>query len=401
MIARLTDLDAMPAGFPTGVCDAPGAVVVPACNLPLTVPGVGTVTDGIAGSLGDAAMRGLTTFVVDGAVWLIGQIAAGVTTSTEFRVQASWFTGAYQQMTGIAAAFTAGFLLLTAASTLLHRDPARLGRAVGMVAAAGLGTGAVLVIVDLLLAVTDQLCATVARGMTGDLRTAMTGATEGLSELGTSGVGTPTGVPLFAVMVAGLLAAVASVVIWIELMLREVAIYAAVLFFPLALAGLVWDPARAWARRLAELLGALIFAKFVIVAVLSLAAGGLASADDPDGGFASVLAGAALLVVAAFAPFLMLRLIGVMEVAAAATVLEGTRQRGTRPIVSGGRSALHAVGRSRNSGFPASGAALGAITVAGAGGPWAAPVVAARRAAPLRPAVALAAAVDNRTARGA
>ena len=327
--------------------------------------------------LGDAAMRGLTTFVVDGAVWLIGQVGAAVTASTQVRVQADWFAAHYQQMAGIAAVFAAGFLILTAASTLLHRDPTRLGRAVGMVAAAGVGTGAVLGITDLLLTVSDQLSATVARGMTGDLRTALGRATDGLRlltvETSTVGAGVPAasaGVPLFAALLAGLLAALAAVVIWIELLLREVALYAVVLFFPLALAGLVWEPARGWARKLAELLVALIFAKFVIVAVLSLAAGGLASGGQPGAGFGGVLAGAALLVVAAFAPFLLLRVISVMEVAAAATVLEGARQRGTRPLMVGGRTALSAAGRHGPS--RAAGGRLGAITVAGAGGPWAA-----------------------------
>ena len=409
MIPELTDVAALPADLTsqlqTGLCDGPGSVVVAACNLPLPLPGgVGAVTDAITGGLGDAAMRGVTGFVVDGAVWLIGQVATAVTASTQVRVQAGWFAGHYQQMTGIAAVFTAAFLLLTAASTMLHRDPARLGRAVGMVAAAGLGTGAVLVITDLLLAVSDQLSATVARGMAGDLRAALTGAAGGLGSLTLpTAPATGAGVPLFAVLLAGLLAAAAAVVIWVELLLREVALYAVVLFFPLALAGLAWEPARAWARRLAELLGALIFAKFVIVAVLSLAAGGLASGGDQDaGGFGGVLAGAALLVVAAFSPFLLLRLIGVMEVATAATMLEGTRGRGTRPIVTGARTAMYAAARHHGPAASSSGRGMGAITVAGAGAPWAAGAAAARPPIPLRPATAASASLSgHHSARGA
>jgi type IV secretion system protein TrbL len=87
-------------------------------------------------------------------------------------------------------------------------------------------------------------------------------------------------IPLFPALIAALLVAVAAVVIWIELLLREVAICAVVLFFPLALAGLVWDASRAWSRRLAEMLAALIFSKFVIVAILALASGGLASGSE-------------------------------------------------------------------------------------------------------------------------
>ena len=168
--------------------------------------------------------------------------------------------------------------------------------------------------------------------------------------------------PAFAGLIAGLVAAVAAVIIWVELLLRGVAIYATLLFFPIALAGLAWEPSRRWARRLAELLTALIFAKFVIVAVLSLAAGALASGGE---GYAGVLSGAALLLVAAFAPFLLLRVIGVFEVAVAAAALEGARQRGTRPLTHGGQTAMYAVQRHRAL------TAQRGVTVAAAA-PWAA-----------------------------
>jgi len=75
------------------------------------------------------------------------------------------------------------------------------------------------------------------------------------------------------------------------------------------------------------------------------------------------LAGVALLVVAAFAPFLLLRLVGVLEVAVAAGALEGTRQRGARPLLYGGQMAFYALQRHR-----LHGARPGGITVAGAGG---------------------------------
>ena len=232
-------------------------------------------------------------------------------------------------MASIAAGIALLFLLLTGASTLLHRDPARLGRAVVMVAGAGLGTGAAVAVTGLLVAISDQLSAAVTTGSGQDLRTALRGMGAALAA---TGVVTGNGAaPLFAVGLGGVVTALAAAVIWLELLLREVAIYAALLFFPIGLAGLAWAPSAAWARRLAELLAALIFAKFVIVAILTLAAAGLASGSQ---GFAGVLAGIALLVVSAFAPFLLLRLIGVAEVAAAAGVLEGARQRGTRPACS-------------------------------------------------------------------
>jgi hypothetical protein len=225
-----------------------------------------------------------------------------------------------------------------------------------MVAVAGLGTFAALAVTALLLQVSDELSALVAGSTVGDLHQALTGAAHGLGTLMLTSGG--PAIPAFATLLAAVIAAAGSVVIWMELLLREVAIYAALLFFPIGLAGLVWDGSRRWARRLTEILGALIFAKFVIVAILSLAAGGLASGRD---GYSGVLVGAALLLVAAFSPFLLLRIVGVLEVAAAATVLEGVRARGTRPLARGGQSALSAVQRRRPAG-------AGGITVAGGAG---------------------------------
>ena len=297
-------LAAAPVASANVPCDVLSPLLQPICR---TVEGVsslpvagGLTPGGIVDGIGQSAMQGLTGFVVDGSAWLLRQVAAAVTGSTQVRVRSGWFMDHYQMMASIAASFAVLFLLLTTASTILHQDPGRLGRSVAMVAAAGLGTGAVVVITDLLLSISDQLSAIVARSMAGDLQQSLGEAADGLGSMTSATNGLST--PLFPALIAALLVAVAAVVIWIELLLREVAIYAVVLFFPLALAGLVWDASRAWSRRLAELLAALIFSKFVIVAILALASGGLASGPE---GFGGVLAGASLLLVAAFAPFLL------------------------------------------------------------------------------------------------
>ncbi|MGH9044450.1 MAG: hypothetical protein ACRDVP_06410, partial [Acidimicrobiales bacterium] len=84
----------------------------------------------------------------------------------------------------------------------------------------------------------------------------------------------------------------------------------ATLFLPLALASLVWPSTSAWCRRLLETIAALVLSKFVIVAVLSLAVGALSGASDS---IAAELAGGALLLVAAFTPFTLIRLVPVFE----------------------------------------------------------------------------------------
>src|SRR6185312_15684903 len=166
-----------------------------------------------------------------------------------------------------------------------------------------------------------------------------------------------------------LLIAVAAFVLWMELLIRAAAVYVAVLFLPLALATLVWPAVAHWCRRLVETLAALILSKFVIVATLSLAAGAVASGasgSPGSGGFNAVLAGGALLVLATFVPFAILRLIPAVE-AGAVGHLEGLRQRGsgavTGPLRTAASFALHgglqAAGDARLLGMTAAGGALG------------------------------------------
>jgi hypothetical protein len=96
---------------------------------------------------------------------------------------------------------------------------------------------------------------------------------------------------------------------------------------------------------------ALILSKFVIVAVLALAAGALASGGGT--GFAPVLGGGALLLLAAFTPFTLLRLVPAVE-AGAVHQLEGSRQRVQHAALGTPRSAAgYALRRARESSFVA------------------------------------------------
>jgi hypothetical protein len=82
----------------------------------------------------------------------------------------------------------------------------------------------------------------------------------------------------------------------------------------------------------------LIISKFVIVATLSLAAGAVSSGTAGSGshgsGFSSVLAGGALLLMATFVPFAILRMIPAVEAGAVAH-LDGLRERGTAAVTRG------------------------------------------------------------------
>ncbi len=107
-----------------------------------------------------------------------------------------------------------------------------------------------------------------------------------------------------------------AIALWIELVVREAAVYVIVLMLPLFFAALVWPARRVWAARAVELLIALILSKFVIVAVLAL--GGAAMEHAAALSITSLLAGLALVLLAAFSPWVLLRLLPLHEMASAA-----------------------------------------------------------------------------------
>jgi hypothetical protein len=145
----------------------------------------------------------------------------------------------------------------------------------------------------------------------------------------------------------------------------------AVLFLPLALASLVWPANAHWCRRLVDTLVALILGKFVIVSVLSLAAGALDAGTGTGtggGSFAAVLGGAALLLLAAFAPWALFRLLPFLEAGAVAH-LEGLSQRARRAATVPTRGLAQTALRAATSASMGGGAGLLLGAGVGASGP--------------------------------
>src|SRR5205085_6913441 len=81
-------------------------------------------------------------------------------------------------------------------------------------------------------------------------------------------------------------------------------------------AAMVWPARRVWATRAIEMLVALILSKFAIVAVLAL--GGAAIGHTLLPSITQMLAGATLILLAAFSPWALLRLLPLHELAAGA-----------------------------------------------------------------------------------
>ena len=276
--------------------------------------------------------------MASGAEWLLDQIGDVLSATTTVDVGASWFRTHYGQMTALAGVVILPMLLASTLQAVVRQNPGQLIRTflVQLPLALLLAVVAIQIVI-LSLSATDAMSDAVAGGTNADVSSLLTTVTSGL----VSSAADPS-IASFVLLLVALLIAVAAFVLWLELLIRAAAVYVAVLFLPLALATLVWPAISHWCRRLVETLAALILSKFVIVATLSLAAGAVASGTAGTGshgsGFSSVLAGGALLLMATFVPFAILRMIPAVEAGAVAH-LDGLRERGTAAMTRMPRSA--------------------------------------------------------------
>lgn len=323
----------------------------------------------------DRATSRLTDAITGWVLEAVGFFVSGaiemLRTSARPNVEAAWFAGPgspFAAVRNIAVLLLGGFVFLGLLQGLLHGDPGGMASrvAVGLPIAV---VGMVLAtsVAARLLDVTDALSNAVldatdeqALDFFSDLATAA-------DALGNS----------FAVVLVALVAVIAALILWIELIVRSALIYLLVAISPIGFAAILWPAARGFLRKTVEILLAVIASKFVIALALSIGVAALAGAGagQPDAretglvaatgaGIGTLLAGGVLLGMAAFAPFLVLKLIPLAEGAMLAQGISHTPARaaqsglGTYSTVSrlaGGGGGSRALGSGSSSAEPSEG----------------------------------------------
>ncbi len=290
----------------------------------------GSAVSKVAGFGVDSVLSALGSWVSDGATWLLTQIGSVIGSTTTVDLSAPWFSSHYATMAALAGVVILPLALLGIVQSIYRQSASTMVRSVVVnVPLAILLTAVAVKLVELGLAVTDAMSQAVAASAGLDAGHFLGSVTAGLS--GVTAAGQPA-VPPFVLFLGSLAVVFGAVMVWIELLIRSAAVYVTVLFLPLALASLAWPAIAHWCRRLVDTLVALILGKFVIVAVLSLAAGALAGSETSGGGgFTAVLGGAALLLLAGVAPWALFRLLPFLE-AGAVGHLEGVSQRARHTV---------------------------------------------------------------------
>jgi hypothetical protein len=264
------------------------------------------------GDIVRAGLQVMASGLTAGAGWLFGQLmtAIGVVSTPTIP---GFGAGPGRKMETITLMAVAPVLFVATIGAVIRQDGRRLGRIWGVgLPVATLAGLAVPALTSTALTVTDELCSVMAGNGYKALGNQLQRAIDSSSAVG---------FPVFPQIVIAVLMMVGALMIWLELTVRAAAIEVTVLFMPLVLVAFIWPATAGMTKRGLELLAALILSKFVIVACLDVGLTGL-NVRTASG----VISGAAIVLMAAFTPFVLIRLVGVIEFAAVAH-LEGVSRR--------------------------------------------------------------------------
>lgn len=350
-----------------------------------TVPNpITVVTDAIGGAAGwafDKVADGIAEWILSSVSFFVSGAVDFLTTSSRPDVQGAWFAGPgspYATVRDVAGVLLLAFVFVGLVQGLLAGDGIGMARRIaGYLPLAVGGMVITTAVVAKLLELTDALSSAVLTN-SGDQ------AFHFLSGFGAAVTASTNG---FAAVVLGIVAIVAALMLWIELIVRAALVYLLVAITPLAFAATLWPAARGALRKTFELLVATVLSKLVIciavaVGVASLSGAGTAGTgggvvDDSAASLGALLVGTAILGLAAFSPFVVLKLVPIAE---AAIVAQGVSRSPVRATQSGMSSAYSAsmlrriAGSSGGRAAVLGGGAAAAGVAAGAG-------VAAQRAA--------------------
>ena len=289
----------------------------------LLIPGSGAATK-VVGSVA-GAVGGAVASMANGVLDVIGQGIAGAvgrlftevseffTASASPDVTVASFVGndgAYNKVAQVSALLMILFIFFGVIQGAIAGDPvAMIGRTLRNVPLAVLAIFGFPWTVDQLVGLVDAVCVWLLPTGSTLSTIAKVYAVDQMR----------FGVPAILLLLFAFLAGVA---IYAELVVRAALVTLVVALAPLSFSAMVWPAARGAARKAVELVAAVVLSKLAIWVALSV---GIALFEThansaPPGGqsFGQMISGGAILAVAVFAPFVVWRLIPVVEAAAVA-----------------------------------------------------------------------------------
>ncbi len=249
-----------------------------------------------------------TSFTVQSANWMIQYLGEMITTTSTPQLTASFFGSILRTMAGICSIIILPLIMISVIQGVFTGDFRSLIKLVLQHMPLALaGTGIAVAITEMCVEGTDEISNVFLSTMGSTFDKGLSQFTS-LSINPTSGLS--EGAPVIVVALLSVMLLLASTLLFVEMIMRGAAIEVAVIFFPLALAGIVWPATSHWIKRLIEIIASLIISKFVIIVVLTLAEAQLLDSSDP---LKNELLAVATLWLAVFSPFVVFRIIPFVE----------------------------------------------------------------------------------------
>jgi uncharacterized integral membrane protein len=320
--------------------------------------GLGTAASKAAESAFEFFMTRLATALANAASKVVSEVLAYLDTSSTVSLDQGWWAGPrardiWQAVVVFAGALLVLFLLVAIVQGLVRGDVGLMVRTVAVEAPVSVfAMAAITTVTGVLLAATDGVSSWVLAGAPENIAGFFAfGEPKSILSLGLFGF----------ILIPGFI--LAAIVVWIELAVRSALIYLLLAFSPLVLAVRVWPALSGAWHQLCRIGLALIASKFVIALALGLGAAALAGGGPGNLGapgpnpndvgtqvgltVGGLVMGLSLMVMAAFAPFVVLKFFPVFE---AALVAQGISRGPMRAAQTGAQGAYYAQGLRRLAG---------------------------------------------------
>ena len=264
-LARVPSCAATAIGAGRAVMGMGGSLVGPFSDFGKCLAEVAGV---VIGEVQTKIIKEMSESAGQAAMWMIDTILQSFLTEdtwgiTGIDLNASWFVEKNSVMRSLALYFLVPLFMLAMIQAVVRGSLYFVLRAaLVMLPVAILGSVVVVFFTHQLLNVADSFTLAVTTNVT-DLDKYGQQIQDGLGGLTSASGG------LFLILWC-LFLILAGIVILVELILRQTGIYLAALFMPLAFSALVWPSTAKWARRLVEVLIALIFSKLFIAGAIAL-----------------------------------------------------------------------------------------------------------------------------------
>jgi hypothetical protein len=347
------------SGRGDGLCSTFDVVVTIgiSCGVKAVVGAAGGAIGGLLSSAGNSVLDAIASWVISAATTITGFIAVQMNATTTPQLTSAWYTAQFAPMAALGGGLALLVTLVALTSAALRRNSEELARTLAGIVRAGFGTGVVIALTMIGLRVADAISTEI-------LKSSPVSFWNELAKAWTQGQFAGFGSGMLAALIA-LLEVIGALAVWLELIVRNAAIYIAVLFFPVALAAGIWRPLAGWPARLARMLLLFIMLKPVALIVLSLAgnaaAAGISGTSGISASIGTILAAVVIFGLAALAPWALMFLLA----ADAESAWQGNALRGG---VSGAASRASSASKGAGGGLAGLSARRSGSSSGGGGG---------------------------------